>query len=548
MGLYLNSKKPALLYQTEAQAAYFIDKSALLDELAALLEPSDNLSEHPGTVGNKYICITRPRRFGKTVMANMVASYFGRGMDSSDIFGKLSVSTKKWYKTHLNTHNVIHIMFNEMPAECKNYSQYISRIQKRLLGDLMREFPDAGIDYETAVWDALNQILELEENIKFIFVFDEWDFIFHRQFVTDADKAAFVDFISNLLKDQPYVELAYMTGILPIAKYSSGSELNMFLEYTMAAKVKFSEYFGFSKEEVDILFDRYLKLTEKPAVTREGLRIWYDGYQTLAGKRLYNPRSVVCALSDNQLSNYWTNSGPYDEIFYYVQKNLDDIRDDIALMAAGQSVPAKIQEYAATSMELHTKDEILSAMVVYGFLCSENGRVSIPNKELMDKFVDMIRREPALGYVHRLSKKSEQMLRATLSQDTDTMLAILEYAHNTETPLFSYNNESELTALVNLVYLSARDSYRIEREDKAGIGYVDFIFYPEDKNADCIILELKVDHTPEEAIRQIKDRQYALRFKGRLGEASPYTGHILAVGITYNKKDKKHYCKIEKLE
>ena len=217
-------------------------------------------------------------------------------------------------------------------------------------------------------------------------------------------------------------------------------------------------------------------------------------------------------------------------------------------MAAGQSVPAKIQEYAATSMELHTKDEILSAMVVYGFLCSENGRVSIPNKELMDKFVDMIRREPALGYVHRLSKKSEQMLRATLSQDTDTMLAILEYAHNTETPLFSYNNESELTALVNLVYLSARDSYRIEREDKAGIGYVDFIFYPEDKNADCIILELKVDHTPEEAIRQIKDRQYALRFKGRLGEASPYTGHILAVGITYNKKDKKHYCKIEKLE
>ena len=149
-------------------------------------------------------------------------------------------------------------------------------------------------------------------------------------------------------------------------------------------------------------------------ITREGLRIWYDGYQTPSGKRLYNPRSVVCALSDNQLSNYWTNSGPYDELFYYVRKNVDDVRDSIALMAAGESVPAKIQEYAATSMNLRTKDEILSAMAVYGFLCSRNDRVSIPNKELMDKFIDMIQKEPSLGYVHNLAKESERMLKATL--------------------------------------------------------------------------------------------------------------------------------------
>lgn len=249
-----------------------------------------------------------------------------------------------------------------------------------------------------------------------------------------------------------------MTGILPIAKYSSGSELNMFVEYTMAGKIKYSEYFGFSDEEVDTLFTRYLKLTEKPLIDREGLRMWYDGYLTLSGKKLYNPRSVVCTLSDNQLSNYWTNSGPYDEIFYYVRKNVDDVRDSIALMAAGESVPAKLQEYAATSMELQTKDEILSAMVVYGFLCVENGRVSIPNKELMDKFVDMIRKEPSLGYVYQLAKESERMLKATLSQDTDTMLAILEKAHNTESPLLAYSNETELTVLINLVYLSARDT------------------------------------------------------------------------------------------
>ena len=139
------------------------------------------------------------------------------------------------------------------------------------------------------------------------------------------------------------------------------------------------------------------------------------------------------------------------------------------------------------------------------------------------------------------------MLRATLDGDTDTMSEILELAHDTEVPLLSYNNETELTAIVNLVYLSARDYYRVEREDKSGVGYVDFIFYPLNKNLDSIILELKVNHTPEEAIEQIKEKKYALRFKGKLGEQSKYTGRIIAVGISYDKSKKEHACKVERL-
>lgn len=198
-------------------------------------------------------------------------------------------------------------------------------------------------------------------------------------------------------------------------------------------------------------------------------------------------------------------------------------------------------------MNLTTKDEIFSAMVVYGFLNYENGCVSIPNKELMDQFADMVEKEPSLGYVHRLAKESGRMLRATKNGDTKTMAEILEYARNTESPLLYYNNEAELTAMVGLVYLEARDSYRIEREDKAGIGYVDFIFYPIKKADDCIILELKADKTAGEAIQQIKDRQYALKFQGKLGEKPPYTGRILAVGIGYDKKDKRHSCAVEVL-
>ena len=225
------------------------------------------------------------------------------------------------------------------------------------------------------------------------------------------------------------------------------------------------------------------------------------------------------------------------------------MRDDLALMAAGERIPLKIQEYAAMLLELNTKQQIFSAMVVYGLLTYENGKVFIPNKELMDKFNELLLNKDSLGYVHQLAVKSEAMLQATLKGDTATMSRVLEFAHNTETQLLAYNNETELAAIVNLIYLAARDRYNVQREDKAGTGYVDFIFYPYQENDDCLILELKVDHTPEEAIEQIKRRQYALKFAGTLGDGRKrYQGRILAVGIGYSKKTKQHQCKVEVLQ
>lgn len=550
MGLYLNSKKASILYKAETEADYFVDKTAILDELAALVEPEEqtgNRKEISKGRGNKYICITRPRRFGKSVMASMIAAYFGKGRDCKCIFDKLEVSSRKWYVKHLNSHNVIYITFNEVSQNCNSYQEYITRIQKRMISDLMRDYPNIGIHEDDAIWDALNTILELEpEDTRFIFVLDEWDYIFHQNFIAEKDKIDYLRFLSNLLKGQPYVELAYMTGILPIAKYSSGSELNMFYEYTMASEEKYSDFFGFTEPEVDMLFERYQEATPCQNVTRKGLREWYDGYYIKSRQRIYNPRSVVASLTNNNLGNYWTSAGPYDEIYYYINHNIAAVRDELARLVAGIPVPSKIWEYAATSMKLMTKDEILSAMVVYGFLSYKDGYVSIPNRELMKKFDNMLQKESSLGYVHQLAIESERMLKATLTGDTAVMCEILEFAHNTEIPLLNYNNETGLTAIVNLVYLSARDYYRIEREDKAGIGYADFIFYPEiDKNADCIILELKIDSMPEDAIQQIIDNKYALRFQGKFGEQSVYTGRILAVGISYNKKTKKHSCKVQ---
>lgn len=536
MGMFLNSKVPFEDYKETVFDTYFVDKSELISELIPALGKQ-----------NRYFCITRPRRFGKSVMANMVASFFGVAADAGILFDHLAISKNQSYSEHLNTHHVIFIDFSEMPEKCTSYDAYITRILNGLKTDLLDAYPQVTIDPGNSVWDIMTMIFQ-STGEKFIFVMDEWDALFHAPFITETEKREYLIFLKSLLKGKVYVELAYMTGVLPIVKYSSGSELNMFLEYDMATKKKFSEYFGFLDSEVDGLFRTYLENTDTPEISRESLRTWYDGYHTAKGKRIYNPRSIICALTDNELANYWTNSGPYDEIFYYIRNNIEDVRDDLVFMISGEGIETGIQNYAAVSMNLETREEIYSSMVVYGLLTYMDGKVFIPNREIMEQFSKLLMSKETLGYVYNLARESEKMLKATLNGDVQTMIKILKYAHDTESPIFSYNSEIELSAVVNLVYLAARDKYRVEREDKAGTGYVDFIFYPERRDMTGIILELKIDCTPEEAIQQIRDKNYALRFKGKLGEKLKYTGNILAVGISYNRKTKEHMCKVEKIE
>lgn len=541
MGIFLDSKNPYENFRDMVSDIYFIDKSMLIQELI----PSFGRK-------NRYFCITRPRRFGKTVMANMIGAFFGKAMDSHHLFDDLRIAAGKNmgknsdYHKHLNQHHVIYIDFSEVPRNCTDYCQYIDRIQNGINKDLAEAYPDFDIREDGTTWDILTDIFQ-KTGSRFLFIMDEWDALFHMSFTTEENQKSYLLFLKSLLKDKVYVELAYMTGILPIAKYSDGSELNMFMEYNMATSERFSEYFGFTDSEVDELFAIYTETTKEPKITREDLSAWYDGYRTASGSRIYNPRSIVFAFTDNQLRNYWTSSGTYDSIYSYIKDNVNDIQDDLALLFAGEAVPADIQEYAAVSMQLSTKDEIYSAMVVYGLLTFDNGYVSIPNKELSAGFAAMMKKEKSLGYIYNLANASQKMLAATLSGDTKTMSEILKFAHDTESPILSYNHEIELSAVVNLVYLAARDQYRVEREDKAGEGYVDFIFYPERRNATAFILELKVDSTPDDALRQIKDKNYVLRFKGKLGEKPKYTGKVLGVGISYNKKTKKHDCKTEEL-
>ncbi|MCC8105215.1 MAG: ATP-binding protein [Clostridiales bacterium] len=535
MGLYLNSRRIFSLYQSEAAMPYFIDKTPMLGELIPLVEQ-----------GNQNLCITRPRRFGKSVVAAMIGAFFSKGADSSSVFDTLAIAKNLKYKEHLNQHDVIYIDFSKSDDQCSNYKEYIDNIKEILREDFHEAYQNIHFREKGTVMEDMLRIYE-STGKKFILIFDEWDYIFHRNFFTEKDRRSYTSFLAGLTKDSGCVSMTYMTGILPIAKYSQSATLNNFKEYTMSVQPKYSEYFGFTDKEVDELYERYCRNTKNPLISRQELEFWYDGYETAGKERMYNPRSVVYALTNNHLASYWTSSGQYAEISNYIVNNIKGVKDDVILMAAGEAVPANVEEYAATSMNLSTKDEIFSAMVVYGFLNYKNGYVRIPNRELMDEFGKTIRKESSYSYMQELEKKSDRILQATLDGNTAVIEEILEFVHHSESPLKGYDNEAELSGIVKLAYISARNQYDIIREDQAGTGYVDYIFYPYDRKSDGIILKLKVNDTPEHAIWQIKDKKYALKFKGKLGEKPKTTGRILAVGIGYQKKDKVHHCKIEVL-
>lgn len=367
----------------------------------------------------------------------------------------------------------------------------------------------------------------------FVFIIDEWDYIFNNNLFSENDRKNFLTFIEDLLKDRPYVELAYMTGILPIAKYFLGSTANMFDEYTFINDDTYDKYFGFTSSEVEKLCSKNNKISISE------LKEWYNGYKTLGEYEVYNPRSVVYALKRVRCQSYWANTGPIDEISYYIENNVEEVRNDIVQMVSEIPLNIHLEGYSAEQVNLNTRDEILSAMAVYGFLSYHDETLTIPNKELRMKF-DYSLKNHQMGEISKLVLKSNQMLEATLCKDTETMEKLIQEAYDINIPIIKYNDENSLACIITLVYLSARSKYKIVREMPAGVGFADFIFYPNDKSKPAFIIELKKDSTPDEALKQIKEKRYALALK-------EYTGQKLAVGISYDSKLKNYKVKIERL-
>ncbi len=518
MAICLNTKSTLILYNELVNSEYFIDKSAIIEPISKRI-----------CTNTKYLCISKPRRFGKTSILNMLGAYYCKLYSSKEIFDKLKISKSAAYTAHLNHYNVIHLCLSNLPEGANTYENYMEMIRSAIKDDILYFYPELKCQTFRSITDILTAT-----NEQFIFLIDEWDYIFNHDLFSEHH-SEFLEFLRNLLKDRPYVALVYMTGVLPIKKYSTGSALNMFKEYTMLKDPFFEEYFGFTEAETETLCNK------QSALPMEQIRDWYNGYQTRDGSRLYNPRSVVCALEDGVCQSYWTRTGRIDEVLFFLKYNISEVRDDVIKMV--NNIPVQIdisKEYTAGQASPSNRKDIYAAMIIYGLLSYHDGVLRIPNKELMIEFESALEDED-FGYVAELVKNSSEVLEATLKKNGDIVAAYLHNIHNSEVPILKYNDENSLSCVVTLAYLSARNKYRIEREEKSGKGYADFIFYPRRTDLPGIILELKADSTPTTAIAQIKQKEYHQKLKRE------HIASVLAVGINYNTSHKDHQCVIEEL-
>ena len=518
MSIYLNLNKPLINFNQLYSSKYFVDKSLIIDILNERLETSD-----------KYICITRPRRFGKSSVADMLGAYYSKAVDSKELFDNLNISSTNSYNENLNKYNVISISFNKIPDNDNTYKGYINTIRDGLIEDLKITYPTL----EIKPFYNLSDILYSTKDT-FIFILDEWDYIFTNN-LFEENQNDYLEFLRQLLKDQPYVSLAYMTGVLPIKKYSSGSALNMFDEYTMLNDMIYGEYFGFTESEVNNLQNKQQK------ISLDNIKSWYNGYINEEGMEIYNPRSVVKALQNGKCKSYWTNTGAMDEVSEYLKYNTLEIREDVIEMVTGEEIDIHIdEEFRAGQKAPRTREEIYSAMIILGFLAYHDGYLKIPNQELMKEFEKALKDEE-FGEVAEIIDNSRKLLKATLNKDEEAVVKLIHDIHNSEIPILQYNDENSLSCVVTLAYLSARDLYRIEREEKTGKGYADFTFHPKRKSDTALIVELKKNETTEKAIQQIKDKEYVQKFKGEYNK-------VLAVAICYDFNNKEHSCKIEELK
>ena len=518
MGIYLNPNNQNF-YEAVNKEIY-VDKSLLIERVEYLRKKV-----------NKYICVSRPRRFGKSTDANMLVAYYSKGCDSSNIFKDLKISQTELYQKHLNQHNVIHINMQDFLSKTHDVDKMIILLTKLIFRDIKKVYQD--IEYFDI--DDLIQVLEdvyAEVNERFIFVIDEWDCIFREYQGDKKAQEKYLDFLRNLLKDKPYVSLCYMTGILPIKKYGTHSALNMFKEVSILNPTPLEEFMGFTEKEVQDLCLKYDMDYEK-------MKDWYDGYKMTDDLSVYNHRSVVYALMDRKYENYWSATETYEALRVYIDMNYDGLKDDIVKLLAGEHVAVQTTSFQNDMTTFKSKDDVLTLLIHLGYLGynSSNQTCYIPNKEVIDSFVNSIR-SSNWNETTKALLNSRALLEATWNRDEELVAKYIEEAH-LDTAILTYNNENALSYTISIAYMYARNHYTIIREMPSGKGYADMVFIPKDDKP-AMIVELKWNQEVETAIDQIKEKKYP---KG----LEEYRDNLLIVGISYDKKTKKHSCRIEEV-
>ena len=520
MGIYLNPEN--VDFQKSLNSEIYIDKTELISYT------NKKLNTEQG-----YICVSRPRRFGKSMAANMLTAYYSRGCDSRKLFQGLKIAMHPDFEKHLNQYNVIHLNMRDYLTESENMKQLIQFVEDDLLDELQQEFSDLRMPRRKTLVKVLEQAFA-QYKIPFVFIIDEWDCIFRVHKSDAASQKDYLDFLRNLLKDKSYIALAYMTGILPIKKYGEHSAINVFYEYSMTDASPIEEFTGFTEQEVQQLCEQYkMPFSET--------KKWYDGY-CVDGVSIYNPKSVVEAMLRGKFSNYWTQTETYEALKIYIQSNEFGVQDVILKLLAGEKEKIDTTTFSNDMVTFATKDDVLTLLVHLGYLTydAETKEIWIPNDEVMEQFISTVK-VMGWGSVVTALETSEKLLQATLSGDEQTVAELIEQAHQANASILKYNDENALSCVISLAYYSAQKNYTLHREMPAGKGFADIVFEPNRNcNLPALIVELKWGHSAEEAVEQIKRKDY-------LNCLQNYHGEILLVGVNYDK-EKRHTCKIERVK
>ncbi|MCD8205283.1 MAG: ATP-binding protein [Clostridia bacterium] len=529
MGNYLNPGKGK--FKQALNTKTYVDKSGLIRYTNGVLNTLD-----------KYLCVSRPRRFGKTVTADMLTAYYGRGCDSHTLFDGLDISKSPDYETHINKYDVVYLdaasFFDVLHREEGfTISQSLIRFIELLTGEIMDEYPNIPRGKGPFI-DYLSDV-SMSAGTSFVFVIDEWDAVFRENEDDKKGQEDYLKFLRDLLKGQEYVALAYMTGILPIKRYSSESALNMFDEYTMLDSGDIKEYIGFTENDVE-------KLCAGTKFTKQNIKDWYDGY-TLDGLEIYNPKSVTSALKKGKLSNYWTGTGAFESLLSYIKVNVEGLHDVILkLLAKEEYVLESYDSFENDLSSLKGKNDYLVALIHLGYLSydSRDRTIKIPNHEVRMRFVDSLGSMKE-SIVAKFYDYSSRLLDATTKSDAKGVAEMLGRIFAELTKRCSYPYENAFGDFVDFAYMCANDYYDVIPEAPTRwLKKADFVLYPNLLRArgdrsylPGIIIELKNEKSAEEAADQIEEKGYDDYFEYR-----KYHGDVIHVGLDFRKmtlKEKK---------
>ncbi|MDE6252360.1 MAG: ATP-binding protein [Lachnospiraceae bacterium] len=519
MGIYLNPSNDK--FKEALNSAIYVDKSELIQYTNKVLHTTQ-----------KYLCVSRPRRFGKSITADMLVSYYSRGCDSKEIFSDLCISKNSNFTKYMNKYDTIFLNMQEFLSQSTDIEGMISLIQRSVLWELLEEYPSYRYFDKKNLTRTMKDIYQ-NSQCPFVIVIDEWDCIFREYKEERKEQEHYLDFLRDLLKDKSHIHLVYMTGILPIKKYGTHSALNMFDEYSMINPRQLAKYTGFTEKEVSDLCPKY-------NMAQEEMKEWYDGYHFESTDNIYNPRSVVAAMTAGRYDTYWNQTETFEALRMYIDMNFEELRDDVLSMMAGEQISVNAKSFSNDMTTFQSKDDVLTLLVHLGYLGynSVEGTVYIPNNEIRMEYANAVS-VSEWGEVSKSLKNSANTLRAIWEKRSEPVVRGIEQAHF-ETSHLQYNDENALSYTIALALYGARNYYTVYRELPGGKGFADMVYVPKRKFQDkpAIVVELKWDKTAVGAIEQIKKRRYCESLK-------EYKGNILLVGINYEKNTKKHTCVIE---